>query len=35
MTRSGPLPVRAAATQILLIPVCAVVGLILIVLLAM
>jgi hypothetical protein len=35
MTRSGPLPVRAAATQILLIPVCAVFGLILFILLAM
>jgi hypothetical protein len=35
MTRSGPLPVRAAATQILLIPVCAVFGLVLFVLLAM
>jgi hypothetical protein len=35
MTRSGPLPVRAAATQILLSPVCAVFGLVLFVLLAM
>jgi hypothetical protein len=35
MTRSGPLPVRAAATQILLIPVCAVFGLIMFILLAM
>jgi hypothetical protein len=35
MTRSGPLPVRAAASQILLIPVSAVFGLVLYVLLAM
>ena len=35
MTRSGPLPVRAAATQILLIPVCAVFGLIMVILLGM
>ena len=35
MTRSGPLPVRAAATQILLIPVCAVVGVILFILVGM
>jgi hypothetical protein len=35
MTRSGPLPVRAAATQILLIPVGAVFGLIAFILLAM
>jgi hypothetical protein len=35
MTRSGPLPTRAAATQILLIPVCAVFGLIMFILLAM
>lgn len=35
MTRSGPLPVRAAATQILLIPVCAVFGVILFILVGM
>lgn len=35
VTRNGPLRIRAAATQILLIPVCAVIGVVLLVILGM